>query len=138
MVSDFATLFYGVLDIRTRRLTFASAGHPPPLLLRDGAFTQLATGGGVLGIELDATFPNQHLTLQPNDVLLAYTDGLTEAFNFEEDCFGPERVEKALLAAVAANYNADGIVKHVLWELRRFTGLQNHGDDLTMVAIKVL
>lgn len=138
LVSDFATLFYGVLDYRTRRFTFANAGHPPPLLLRGKTIRRLGTGGGVLGVEPNFRWGFDAAILHSGDVLLAYTDGLTDAMNFSDELFGAERIEKALLAAVAAGYNADGIVKHVLWEMRRFTGLQTRGDDLTMVALKVL
>ena len=70
--------------------------------------------------------------------ILFYTDGLNEAMNFEDEAFGLERVEKALLAGAGAYDNAQAILKHILWEMRRFTGLQTPGDDLTMVAIKVL
>lgn len=138
LVSDFATLFYGVLDYRTRKLTFANAGHPPPLLWRNNAFMKLSTGGSVIGIDEDSKWAREVITLQKGDVLLAYTDGLNEAMNFEDVAFGHERIEKAILNAIGLGYNADGIVKHVLWEMRRFTGLQTRGDDLTMVGIKVL
>jgi len=137
LTSDFATLFYGVLDYRTRRFTYANAGHPPPLLLRDNAIRRLSTGGGVLGIEPDFRWRYDVTFLQRGDVLLAYTDGLHEAMNFHDEDFGIERAESALRTALNAGYNADGIVKHVLWEMRRFTGLQTCGDDLSMVAIRV-
>jgi len=138
LTSDFATLFYGVLDYRTRRFTYANAGHPPPLLLRGDTIQRLATGGGVLGIEPNFRWRFNVTTLQRGDVFLAYTDGLNEAMNFHDEEFGCDRVETALRTAVQAGYNADGIVKHVLWEMHHFTGLQTRADDLTMVAIRVL
>ncbi|MCL2701615.1 MAG: SpoIIE family protein phosphatase [Phycisphaerae bacterium] len=138
LTSDFATLFYGVLDYRTRRFTYANAGHPPPLLLRDNVIQRLETGGGVLGIEPEFRWRFNATVLQRGDVLFMYTDGLSEAMNFHDEDFGADRVEQALRTAVAADYNADGIVKHVLWEMRRFTGLQTRGDDLTMVAMRVV
>jgi sigma-B regulation protein RsbU (phosphoserine phosphatase) len=138
LVSDFATLFYGVLDRKSRRFTYSNAGHPPPLLYRDKTFTRLGLGGPVLGIDAEARWVHDFVDLRKGDTLLAYTDGLIEGMNFEDEPFGVGRVEKAILNAVTLGYNADGIVKHVLWEMRRFTGLQTRGDDLTMIAIKVL
>ncbi len=138
LTSDFATLFYGVLNYKTRCLTYANAGHPPPLLLRKGQIVPLGTGGGLIGLEESMQWPQELVMLQKGDVVLAYTDGLNEAMNFEDEAFGLERVEKALLAGAGAYDNAQAILKHILWEMRRFTGLQTPGDDLTMVAIKVL
>ena len=138
LTSDFATLFYGVLNYKTRCLTYSNAGHPPPLLLRKGKIVPMGTGGGLIGIEESMTWPQERVTLQKGDVVLAYTDGLSEAMNFEDDAFGHERVERALLAGAGSYDNAQGILKHILWEMHRFTGLQTPGDDLTMVAIKVL
>jgi len=136
--SDFATLFYAVIDTRTRRLTYANAGHIPPLLIRDGQCRCLDTGGGVLGVDPDGQWAHDVLELTGGDVLLACTDGLTEAMNFEDEYFGSQRLERAALAAVAQGQCADGIVKHILWEMRRFTGLQDACDDLTLIAIRVL
>lgn len=136
--SDFATLFYGVLNVRSRRLTYCNAGHMPPILVRNGRCESLSTGGGVIGIEPDNSWSQGLIDLRPGDVLLLYTDGLTEAMNFEDEAFGRERTEKALHAAIAQNFTAEGIAKHVLWEMRRFAGLQTRLDDLTLIALKVL
>jgi sigma-B regulation protein RsbU (phosphoserine phosphatase) len=136
--SDFASLFYAVLDVRTRRLTYANAGHPPPILVRGGELCHLHAGGGVLGVDPAGTYRQEWFTLHSGDVLLAYTDGLTEALNFEDEIFGRERVERAVLEACGDGRSAQGLAKHVLWCMRRFAGLQTRFDDLTMLAIKVL
>ncbi|MFW6132372.1 MAG: PP2C family protein-serine/threonine phosphatase [Planctomycetota bacterium] len=138
LTSDFATLFYGVLDAHTRRFTYANAGHVPPLLFRDGQFCYLSTGGGVLGIDPDGHWGYESFTLRSGDAILACTDGLIEVMNFKDEPFGRDRVEAAARAAIESDRSADGIVKHVLWEMRRFAGLQTRGDDLTLIAIRVL
>ncbi|MFP3937555.1 MAG: PP2C family protein-serine/threonine phosphatase [Phycisphaerae bacterium] len=138
LVSDFASLFYAVLDFRTRRLTYANAGHPPPILVRRGELCHLHTGGGVLGVDCSQAYRQEWFTLEPGDYVLAYTDGLTEAMNFNDEIFGRERVEQAVLEAVGDDRSAQGLSKHVLWCMRRFAGLQTRFDDLTMLAIKVL
>ena len=136
--SDFATMFYGVLDLRSRRLTYANAGHPPPILFRDGQMCYLDTGGGLVGISSQDRWEYESLLFHSGDVLLAYTDGLPDAMNFDDETFGRARIEQATRSAIEQGMNAEGIVKHVLWEMRRFAGLQKRFDDLTMVAIKVL
>ena len=138
MSSDFATLFYGVLDIRSRLLTYANAGHIPPLLVRDGQCRHLTAGGGVIGINEKAIWQHDSVVCQSGDVLLAHTDGLSEALNCDDEAFGRPRVEQALLAAIANGHDADNITRHVLWEMRRFAGLQKRLDDLTIVAIRAL
>jgi sigma-B regulation protein RsbU (phosphoserine phosphatase) len=136
-MSDFATLFYGVIDARNRRLTYANAGHSPPLLVRAGKSSQLTTGGGVLGINPDFAWRHETMSLQAGDVLLIYTDGLTDATNFRDEFFGSERVEQVARTAIEQGMAAGAIARHVLWELRRFTGLQTRPDDLTLIVIKV-
>jgi phosphoserine phosphatase RsbU/P len=136
--SDFATLFYSVLDLRSRRLTYANAGHTPPLLFRDGQVCHLTTGGGVVGVSEFSEWKQESMVFHSGDVLLAYTDGLSEAMDFEDEAFGRERVEKAALEAISQGYSAEAIIRHVLWQMRRFAGLQTRLDDLTLVAIKAL
>jgi len=136
--ADFATLFYGVIDTADRRFTYVNAGHMPPLLIRDGQFSHLAPGGGILGLDDEAQWRHENFLLQPGDVVLCYTDGLTDAMNFGDEPFGRSRVEAAVLDAIQLGRDADGIVKHVLWEMRRFAGLQTRFDDLTVVAVRAL
>lgn len=137
-ISDFATLFYGVIDTRSRRFTYTNCGHVPPLLVRGGRCCHLTTGGGVLGIDPEQIWRHDYMTLEPGDVVLAFTDGLTEAMNFQSDVFGMQRVEAAALEAIRPGQTAAGISRHILWRMRQFTGLQTRFDDLTLVAIRVL
>ena len=138
LVSDFATMFYGVLEVPVRRFTYANAGHTPPLLARGGQCCHLTTGGGVLGLDPSLHWNHDSFILQPHDLILIYTDGLPEAMNFKDEPFGRPRVERSLLEAASQGLSADGIVKHVLWQMRRFAGLHERTDDLTLVAIKVV
>ena len=95
----FATVLCGHVDVRSGRCTLASAGHDPPLLLHaDGRVEMLAVAAGPpLGFEVSEKFPFWHGTLEPGASLLAYTDGVTEAFDPADEAYGSER----LLAAVA-------------------------------------
>ena len=132
---EFATLFYGVLDPSTRRMTYCNAGHEPPLLLRDGRFTRLDVGGTVVGIDREQTYEKSIVQLEPGDFLLFYTDGLTDAQNFNNEKFGRTRILKAMRDTEKTT--AQEAVNHLLWEMRRFIGLKPAIDDTTIVAVKV-
>jgi sigma-B regulation protein RsbU (phosphoserine phosphatase) len=136
--SDFATLFYGVLDTTRRRLTYTNAGHVPPILVRGESCSELSTGGPIIGIDEGLQWQYDMLDLQRGDVLLLYTDGLIEAMNFEDEMFGLERAKAAVRAAAAQAMTAEGVAKHVLWEMRRFAGLSTRLDDLTLIALRVV
>ena len=135
--SDFATMFYCVLDHSTKRLTYCCAGHMPPILVRDGKIVELEAPGGMLGVLPDMEFPKGIVDLRPGDVILAYTDGLSEALNFSHEEYGRGRIEQALTVAVSEGYSAENIVRHCLWDMRRFTGLHRFMDDRTLVVVKV-
>ncbi len=138
LISDFATLFYGVIDPEMARLTYANAGHEPPLLVRGGRCRRLEVTGTVLGIERDYRYGQEVLALERQDVLVLVTDGFIETRNFQDEQFGRERLERAILTAQQRGDDARGIAQHVLWELRRFAGLQVRSDDLTLVVVRVL
>jgi sigma-B regulation protein RsbU (phosphoserine phosphatase) len=94
----YVTIFYGVLDLRTRVLQFVNAGHCPPILRRNsGSIESLQPTRSVLGFMLDAGFQAEHLALGTGDRLLLYTDGVSEAANGSDEEFGPDRLA-ALLA----------------------------------------
>jgi len=133
--NEFATAFYGTFDNTTGRLTYCSAGHDPALLLRDGAFVELTVGGTVLGVDYHSRYDKGLVDLKVGDVLFIYSDGVPDAMNFNGDKFGRDRIRQALL--YAADMDAHGIVNHVLWEVRRFVGLNAAADDMTLVAVRV-
>lgn len=133
--NEFATVFYGTLDAQTRRLTYCSAGHDPALLWRNGEVQELTTGGMVLGIRKDEPYEKGLVNLQTGDVLLVYSDGVVDATNFHGEKFGRSRIRDAV--ADMADKPARDIVNHVLWQVRRFAGLNHRPDDMTIVAVKV-
>lgn len=142
-MGDFVTLFFGVLDPKNKTLTYCSAGHEPVLLARDGqapgpvGVRELPGGSGVLGMDEQMQFRQETLNLESGDVLIIFTDGLPEAINFQDEVFGRKRVHNAVLEACRQRRTAKGIGKFVLWEMRRFAGLQTRCDDLTLVTIKI-
>ena len=131
---EFATIFYGVIS-PAMRFTYCNAGHNPPMLLRDGQIQQLETGGTVLGVEPGAAFERGLIDLKPGDVMLLYTDGTVEALNFADQPFGPARLTDSLRHH--ADQSAQRIARNILWDIRRFRGLADRTDDLTMVVLKI-
>lgn len=133
--SEFATLFYGVLDPHRLRMTYCNAGHNPPMILRNNEILYLTTGGMVVGIDPHQTYQKGIVDLQPGDVILLHTDGLADAMNFAGERFGKQRVEQALRDTV--HMDARSAANHILWQMRRFTGLNKASDDTTLVVIRV-
>ncbi|MGA2584793.1 MAG: SpoIIE family protein phosphatase [Tepidisphaeraceae bacterium] len=133
-VGEFVTLFYGVLDSRNKRLTYCNAGHPAGLLLRAGKIIELGSNNMVLGVNKDEKYTQSVQQLQSGDTLLLYTDGLTDAMNFQQQTFGRQRVIEAF---TAGGDTAQAVVDNVLWSMRRFSGLSKRTDDVTMIGVKV-
>ena len=139
--TEFVTLFYGVVDARNKRLTYCNAGHNPAMLLRDGLISELGSGDEgsiVLGVLEDEIFRQNSFDLRSGDVLLLYTDGLSEARSFNQQMFGKQRVIDSFHKfGTAAGASADDIARNVLWDLRRFVGLAPATDDVTIVVVRV-
>ena len=138
VTGEFATLFCAGIDLATAKMTYCNCGHNPPLLIRDGSVIELSGGGTVLGITNDSEYDAQAIELRLDDMLVMYTDGLTDAVNFEREPFGITRVKQAALssAAMAADMTAAQVAGNILWLMRKFTGLTQRFDDTAIVVIK--
>lgn len=132
---EFVTALYGVLTPDGRRFTYCNAGHDPPMLLRDGEISYLEAGGLVLGVDCTAEFERGLLEVRSGDTLLLYTDGAVEALNFTDQQFGRQRLAESLKRH--ADQPAASIVRSINWDLRRFRGLADRVDDVTLVAMKI-
>jgi sigma-B regulation protein RsbU (phosphoserine phosphatase) len=132
--TEFVTLFYGVLDGMNRRLTYCNAGHPPGLLLRGGEIIELRGDNMVLGVDPEEHYQQSVIDLKPNDLILLYTDGLTDAMNFKQETFGRQRIVDAFKRG---GTTAEIAAQNILWEMRRFVGLTKRTDDVTMIVAKV-
>ena len=131
----YVTAFYGVLDTRGRVLTYSNAGHNPPILIRaDGKMELLSEGGTVLGALPGVTFKERRLTLGSGDVLVLYTDGVTDAMNPERDEFGQERLEQ--LVKAAAGSSAEGVMQQIIDGVNAFRREARLNDDLTLVVLR--
>jgi len=129
---SFVTAFYGIYDSTSRKLVYARAGHNSPRLLRGGAVQSLDGDGGLpLGISHDAKYCERVETLQSGDLLMLYTDGITEARNAAGEMFGVERLDESMSKAGGG---AKETVAAVLASLKAFTGGGALSDDRTLLA----
>jgi len=133
----FATAVYGVLDLRRRRFTYSNAGHNPPMLLRrDGSVERLRAGGLILGPFPDSRYEEGQVDLAPGDVLVFYTDGVTEAMSPEGELFGAARMGQ--LVRERGGEPAAGICAAIEAAVRAHARVETLGDDLTLVVLRVL
>jgi sigma-B regulation protein RsbU (phosphoserine phosphatase) len=136
----FATFFYGLYDVSTRTLEYVTAGHHPPVLIRrDDSATRrrrLASGGPALGLMPDVEYPSGTMVLERGDVLVAFTDGITEAMSAAGDEWGEDRLVDDLDTIELTS--ATAIAERVLYSARRFAcGVPQH-DDMTAAVVRVV
>lgn len=134
----FATFFYGLYDSSDKVLRFSSAGHNPSLLYRPGADEPvwLRTKGVGLGLTGASQYEQAMVHLQSGDVLVLYTDGVTEARNVD----GEESGEALLLSAVRESkaLHADGILRQITNAVNSFAGTAPQHDDITVIVMRVV
>ncbi len=132
----FVTAFAGILDLGSGEVTYASAGHDSPFVLGGSTgLRQLVTEGGPpLGAVEDFRFPIDHDRIELGEVLLLFTDGITEAENTEHALYSSDRLAKAL--AAAATVDAQHVVAAVIDDVSRFVGGAEQADDMTVLALR--
>lgn len=134
-MDKFATLFYGVLDTKTHDFHYCNAGHNYPFLIRsDGEIERLDIGGLVLGALEDFSFEESKVQLMPGDLLVVFSDGISEATNSREEMFGEERLERFIVEN--RDRSAADIVEAILDEVRGYAELSPQSDDMTLVVMK--
>ena len=136
----FVTLFYSDFDPRTRRLRFANAAHNPPLIWRSQqrSVSRLDAPGLLIGLQPEAEYGVGSTVLEPGDVLLYYTDGVTEAPGITGDRFDEDRLIRSLESACRSGTGSQGILDQLFRRLDRFVGPDRQlEDDASMVVLKV-
>jgi sigma-B regulation protein RsbU (phosphoserine phosphatase) len=133
----FVTLFVGLLDVTTGRLTYVNGGHNPPLFSANGnPFELLAVPKGILlGVSENAQYEIAELTLHSGDTLVLYTDGVTEAENTRQDIFSVDRARQ-VLGTVTKDQNITAIVKNLNDAVAQFSKGVPQSDDITMLALR--
>lgn len=132
----FITFFWGVLNDLDRTFEYVNAGHNPPLLIRNGKISKLEIGGMILGVMKTAIpYRSEKIQLIKDDVLVMFTDGISEAMNKKGEEFSDESLEK--LSLELAGGTSENIMNKIQSEVQKFTNGANQSDDLTLVVIKV-
>jgi PAS domain S-box-containing protein len=132
----FITLFYLQYDIINHQLSFANAGHPPPLLLSpfQSECKQLDADGLILGIRENVIFEEKTTSLSQGDLILFYTDGLTEAENPQDEFFSIKRVSEIFIHY--AQQGPQAIIDALLEQLKQFCQSESFKDDVTLMIFK--
>jgi serine phosphatase RsbU (regulator of sigma subunit) len=143
---SFITITYAVVDVRERTMTYARAGHTPLMYVPCGVNGRrqaqvLVPDGLVLGLKLDDSglfdrlLVEQTINLATGDLCVFYTDGISEAMNAADDCFGEARLGRIL--EDHANLPSDELRERILREVAAFVGDAPQHDDMTMILLKV-
>jgi len=135
VIPPLASLFLAKLDPLTGVLTYCSAGHPPAFLLRaNGKLEPLSDGGMLLGVLPDAVYARGRCELRAGDMLVIYSDGITESMNKDGEEFGYARLEEQLRRAQAGS--ADAALFSMLGAVQDFAATRPLLDDMTLAVIR--
>ncbi len=132
----FITLFYGLLDTARHSLTYANAGHVPPILLRNSLQETLSTGGYVLGMFTDSEYEQSSIVFDPGDHLVLLTDGITEAVDAGGEQFG-ENGRMAEFLSQNRKLTSGKLRDTLLDAVTSFAG-ENLEDDATLMVVSRL
>lgn len=134
----FVTLFYAILDSINMKLKYVNAGHNPPFLLREGAdnIISLEATGIPLGVMESIDIKEREIELARGDILVLYTDGVTDAINEKEEGFGKEKLVEIIQNN--RSLTAKNMIKKVQNEIVMFAGEQPQFDDITLMIMKVI
>jgi len=139
-MNRYATFFYAQYEPHTRRLAYVNAGHNPPMLFlrRKGGWQleRLETGGTVVGLIEHAAYEQGNVTLEAGSILIAFTDGVTEAINYDNEEWGEARLRATVESA--GKLSAREIVDHILCGVDRFTRGTAQHDDMTLVVLRCI
>jgi sigma-B regulation protein RsbU (phosphoserine phosphatase) len=131
----FATLFYGELDTEAHQLTYCNAGHEYPLLYSgDGEPGTLESTGIAIGIMDDFDFGMETVALKPGDVLVVYSDGVTDATNENDEEFGIDRLKSSI--EKHRNLPAAALIEAIFADVKMHEGKADQFDDLTIVVVR--
>ncbi|MCH7772631.1 MAG: SpoIIE family protein phosphatase [Bacteroidetes bacterium] len=133
--SKFATLFYGILNPESNEIVFCNAGHNNPFLFSaDGNVKELKTGGLILGCLPGSEYEEENVSINRNDIIVIFSDGISEAMNENEEEYGEERLKEFISNHL--DESPDKIIENILSDVRMFVGKAPQWDDMTLLIIK--
>lgn len=132
----FITFFWGMLDDKDKKISYVNAGHNPPLLVRNNDIQKLEAGGMILGVmKTIMPYNSDTIQLQKDDVLVLFTDGISEAMNARGEEFSDQKLEE--LVKDISNLSTNEILDKIKSEVQMFTTGAVQSDDITLMIIKV-
>ena len=132
----YVTFFYGILECKKRKFTFTNAGHNYPLLCRKDQVYEIQDSNLIVGVKPGMTYHQKTIKLQPGDLLLFYTDGVTEAFNHANETFFGEHELKQFLKS-HAHLHIEQLPSLIYEKVRCFTNKETLEDDLTIILLRI-
>lgn len=136
-LGNFITFFWAIVNDESLNLTYVNSGHNPPLLLRKGELKKLGVGGMLLGVmETMIPYKSETLTLEKGDLLLLYTDGISEAMDVNGNEFGEEKLENLLIESKGLSSNQ--LLGKILESVKVHCGAAEQSDDITCMIIKAI
>ena len=132
---EFISLFYAIINVKEKTITYCNCGHEPTVLMRNGQIYELEKGGLVLGVEPEVEYETEKVKLKKDDCLLFYTDGLIDAANFDGQFWGRDNLLKT--TAQFADESAQNVLKNILGYRRRHVGLADQIDDTSIIIAKI-
>jgi serine phosphatase RsbU (regulator of sigma subunit) len=133
--SRFATVFLGVMA-PDGRLTYSNAGHNPPLLFTGGTVRRLETGGMLLGLFPQAEYEQETIQIEPGDLLVVFSDGVSEALNEAGEEFAEDRIREAVGAMTSQP--VESVLQSLLSSVQTFTKGVAQNDDVTVLIVRYL
>ena len=132
----FITFFWAVIENDAKKITYVNAGHNHPLLIRNGKISKLDKGGMILGVmKTSIPYISETIQLQKNDVIVLFTDGVSEAMNKKGEEFSDEKLES--LALSLSDLSSSQIISSINAEVQAFTSGTSQSDDITLLVLKV-
>jgi sigma-B regulation protein RsbU (phosphoserine phosphatase) len=133
----FITFFWGIIDNATKTLNYVNAGHNPPLLIRNGEIIYLDKGGIILGVmRTFMPYVSETVQLESGDLIVLFTDGVTEAKSPEDEEFSDEKLEAEVKDV--AGLNSGEILEKIKRSVYEHANGAFQSDDITIIVIKVL
>lgn len=135
-IERFATLSFLLIDPGSGKAQYCNAAHHPLLVFRKerGEFEQIDSEGVPVGIDAEWEYPQTHFSLKEGDLMVLYTDGITEAMNTEDEQFGFDRLKAAIQAS--ADLSPDEVKQNIFAAIDRFVGQADQHDDETLVVLR--
>ncbi len=131
----FVTIFYGIVDLSAMTLTYCNAGHNPPVLLHENTRIDSLHGTGMAaGVIADTSYTSETISLNPGDILVCYTDGITEAIDTDKNQFGEERLIPLIRSD--SSLTTRDIVSDIVDTVTKFCGDEPQFDDITLVVAR--